>query len=439
MNKRSLLFVMVFCCLLNSHFVEAAKKKAKIISLHVGSVKTLDVGEVVRVAIGLDTVLGSSILDTGQLLLIPKAAGETDIHIWRKGERFESYRVVITASNTVRALKTIRSILSSFKKVKVKEVDGFFIVEGKVSPDRYESFQEVMGNFSGVISMVTAENVIMKDMINFKVQVLEVNKNYAKNIGIAWDRVAAGPNIGFVKNFRSNGRYIVVGSDNEFGADLFATTPPVIGFNDESSYSFFGMASALSSRINLLKEDGAARTLAEPYLSTRSGESASFHSGGSYPLAVLNEFGQPVVQMQDYGINININPISDEHGNIISSIRAEMSTLDFSTIVNGVPGLLIRETESVINLKSGDTMIISGLVQVSDSKAVEKVPLLGDIPILGELFTSKNFNENKTELIILVTPQIVSADDTIPDNLVEHISSIKKVLSKTEIEDELLD
>jgi pilus assembly protein CpaC len=122
---------------------------------------------------------------------------------------------------------------------------------------------------------------------------------------------------------------------------------------------------------------------------------ASFHSGGSYPLAILNEFGQPVVEMQDYGIRLDIEPMSDENNNIVSLIRAEMSSLDFSTVVNGVPGLLTRTTESVVNLRANETLIISGLVQTTDSKAVEKVPFLGDIPIFGELFKSKGFNEKK--------------------------------------------
>jgi len=439
MSNRSFGLIAVVSCLMFYASNVSAQKGQKVISLHVGSVKTLDVGKVVRVAIGLDSILGSSILENGQLLLIPKAPGETDIHIWKKGERFESFRVLITASNTVRGLRTLRKVLSSFENVSAKEVDGIFVLEGKVSPDRFDMYQEIISQFPSVISLVTAENVIMRDMINFKIQVLEVNKNYAKNLGIAWNRAAAGPNIGFVKNFRANGRYVLLNEEDPIGGDLFNPDAPVIGFNDESSYSFLGIVFGLSSQINLLKEDGAARTLAEPYLSTRSGEAATFHSGGSYPLAVLNEFGQPVVQMQDYGIQLSIEPISDEKGNIISSISAEMSTLDFSTIVNGVPGLLTRETESVVNLKSGDTMIISGLVQLSDSKAVEKIPILGDIPILGELFTSKNFNENKTELIILVTPQIVSPDYTIPKGLEKHIDSLKKVLSKSKIEDELLE
>ena len=346
---------------------------------------------------------------------------------------------MISAFNTVHGLRTIRAVFSDFKKVRIESVDDFYILKGTVSLNRFKTFQEALGKFPGVISMVEPDRGIMKDMIKFKVQILEVNKGYAKNLGIAWSRSTSGPSIGFVKNFRTNGSYVLENSSSPFDSGLFRATNPVVDFNDRSSYSFLGLAFGLTSQINLLKEEGAARTLAEPYLSTRSGESARFHSGGSYPLAVLNEFGQPVVQMQDYGIELDISPYSDENGNIVSTIRAKMSSLDFSIVVNGVPGLLTRETNSVINLRSGDTMVISGLTQVEDSKAVEKMPFLGDIPILGALFTSKHFIENKTELIILVTPTIVPAENEIPKDLEKHIDSLQKVLQSTDIENELLD
>lgn len=420
------------------NLIASAANENNIIKLHVGSIKTIEVGSVIRVAVGIDNLLATSILDNGELLLIPKMPGETDIQIWKEGERVLNYRVVITASNTSEDVNNIRDILSDFTNVRVRSVNGLIILEGTVLPNRYEVFKAISSSFSGVVSKVVATEFMMKDMINFKVQVLEINKNYAKNVGIAWGRSTAGPNIGFVKNFNSNGRYAVTNPDDEFGKGLFDPENPTIGFSEESSFTFFGIASSLSSRINLLAEDGAARILAEPSLSTRSGETAKFHSGGQYPLAVLNEFGQPVVEMQDYGIKLNIEPLSDLNGNIVSKIGAEMSTIDFSTIVNGVPGMLIRETESVVNMRSGETLVISGLVQITDSKAVEKVPFLGDIPILGELFKSSNFNENKTELIILVTPIIVTPNQALPERFEKHLKSIRTVLSQSSIEDDLL-
>jgi len=413
-----------------------ALEKSNLIKLYVGSVKAVHVGKVVRVAVGIDGILATSILENGQLLLIPKQAGETDIRIWKEGERVVTYRIVITASNIKQNVNDLSNVLADFKQVKVRSVGGMILVEGLVVPERFELFNAVVASFPGVVNKVAEAKIFMKDMINFKIQVLEVNKNYAKNVGISWDRSIAGPNIGYVQNFKANDRFVVLNGESQFGSELFN---PIIDFTDQSAYGFLGIATSISSKISLLKEDGAARTLAEPSLSTRSGAAASFHSGGQYPLAVLNEFGQPVVQMQDYGIQLSIEPISDDKGNIVSKIHAEMSTLDFSIVVNGVPGLLTRSTESVVNMRSGETMIISGLVQVSDSKAVEKVPFLGDIPILGELFKSKSFFENKTELIVLVTPTIVAANTAIPEHLQKHMESIRKVLGKSDIESELLE
>lgn len=425
-----LIVLMLFALKANS------AQEQEIIRLHIGSIKTVEVGKVLRVAVGLEQLLATSILDNGELLLIPKSAGETDLKIWKAGERVLNFRVIITTSNTDNYINDIRDVLSDFTKVTARSVNGLVILEGEVVPQRFELFNSIAANFQGVVNKVSPTSLVMKDMINFKIQVLEINKNYAKNVGISWDRSIAGPSIGFVKNFRTNGRFAV--TNGELSEQVFSADAPLIGLDDGSSFSFLGIASSIQSSINLLKEDGAARVLAEPQLSTRSGEVASFHSGGSFPLAILNEFGQPVVELQDFGIRLEIAPTSDSNGNIVSTISTEMSSIDFSTIVNGVPGLLSRSTQSVVNLRSNETLVISGLVQTSDSKAVEKVPFLGDIPILGELFKSKSFNENKTELIILVTPTIVTPNAALPAHLEKHIESIQKVLGQSKIEDELL-
>lgn len=190
--------------------------------------------------------------------------------------------------------------------------------------------------------------------------------------------------------------------------------------------------------INLLQEDGNARMLAEPSLSTRSGEMASFQSGGEFPIAVLNQFGQPVIEMQDYGIQLEIEPVTDDDGNIISRVRAEMSSIDFSTVVNGIPGILTRNTESVVNLRSGETMVISGLMKTEDSKAISKLPLLGDIPVLGQLFTSRNFIEGRTELIILVTPRITGALTELPEAVNTQLQELQQIRAADSITEQLL-
>ncbi len=429
----------ILSCILFFYAADSnAAARIQNMQLYVGSVKTINVGEVVRVAVGRDQILGTSILDNGELLLIPKEAGETDLHIWKKGERKLSYRVSITAANMSKQVQTVKSILKAFDKVSVRDFNGLIIVEGKVDPNRYDLFQSVIAQFPGVISIVQPEDVVIKDMIEFKVMVLEVNKNFTKQLGINWENAIQGPAIAHVDNFNPNGVY-VYGQQNSVFMDLYNSDPPALTPMDSRSVTYTGIMTGINSTINLLIEDGVARTLAEPSLSTRSGEQATFHSGGEYPLAVLNEFGQPVVEMQEYGVQLEIEPLSDEDGNIVSRITAELSTIDFSTIVNGVPGILKRKTESVVNLKAGETIAISGLLQSSDSKAIEKMPLLGDIPILGELFKSRNFIENRTELLILVTPTLKKPNSEIPEKLKKHIEKLRALRESSSLEDELLE
>ena len=391
------------------------------IELYMGQVKTIQVGKIKRIAVGMDTVLGASVMDNGELLLIPKTPGSTELHVWKAGERKLTVTVDVLPAQASKILKELRSIFRTFEHVSFRHESGIILAEGKIRPEDATLFQGTLGKFPGVISMGRAEQIEIKDMVKMQVKVLEINKNNGLQFGINWDNAISGPSLALVTNFKPND-YYVFGSDGNKLLELFDGTLPI---SSSKAYGYGGIATGINSIINLLKEQGTARILAEPSLSTRSGEKASFQSGGSYPLAVLNEFGQPVVEMQDYGIQLDIEPVIDEQGNIISTVRAEMSSIDFSTVVQGVPGLLTRNTESVVNMRAGETLVISGLIKMEDSRSYEKLPLLGDIPILGELFTSRNFQEGRSELIILVTPTVAKVDVPLPDDIQQNLTEME--------------
>ncbi len=405
------------------------------IELYMGQVKTIQVGEVKRIAVGMDTVLGASVMDNDELLLIPKAPGSTELHIWKAGERKLTLTVDVLPAQASKTLKELRSVFRTFEHVSFRHESGFILAEGKIRPEDATLFQGTLEKFPEVISMVRAEQVEIKDMVKMQVKVLEINKNDGLQFGINWDNAISGPSLALVTNFKPNDYYVFGSDDNEL-LGLFDGTIPI---SSSKSYSYGGIATGINSIINLLKEQGTARILAEPSLSTRSGEKASFQSGGSYPLAVLNEFGQPVVEMQDYGIQLDIQPIIDEQGNIVSTVRAEMSSIDFSTVVQGVPGLLTRNTESVVNMRAGETLVISGLIKVEDSRSYEKLPLLGDIPILGELFTSRNFQQGRSELIILVTPTVAKVDVPLSDDIQQNLTDMEGTEVDVPTSDWLLD
>ena len=405
------------------------------IELYMGQVKTIQVGEVKRIAVGMDTVLGASVMDNGELLLIPKTPGSTELHVWKAGERKLTVTVDVLPAQASKTLKELRSIFRTFEHVSFRHESGIILAEGKIRPEDATLFQGTLEKFPGVISMVRAEQIEIKDMVKMQVKVLEINKNDGLQFGINWDNAISGPSLALVTNFKPND-YYVYGSDGNKLLELFDGTLPI---SSSKAYGYGGIATGINSMINLLKEQGTARILAEPSLSTRSGEKASFQSGGSYPLAVLNEFGQPVVEMQDYGIQLDIQPVIDEQGNIISTVRAEMSSIDFSTVVQGVPGLLTRNTESVVNMRAGETLVISGLIKVEDSRSYEKLPLLGDIPILGELFISRNFQEGRSELIILVTPTVAKVDVPLPDDIQHNLTDMEGTEVNVPTSDWLLD
>src|SRR5262249_8602356 len=158
-------------------------------------------------------------------------------------------------------------------------------------------------------------------------------------------------------------------------------------------------------------DHGAVRVLSQPRLVCASGERAEVQAGGEGPvlIATQNQFG---VEFKKFGVLLHITPSADRSGNIAAEIHAEVSDVDRSVSVraNGfdVPGFRVREVKTNVTVRDGETIILSGLYNSSEEKEVSKVPLLGHIPILGELFKSRSFIEHKTELAIYITPRLIA-------------------------------
>jgi pilus assembly protein CpaC len=179
-----------------------------------------------------------------------------------------------------------------------------------------------------------------------------------------------------------------------------------------------------------MANDGMARMLAEPQLSCRSGGKAEFLAGGEVPLPVRDKDGSASVTFKQYGIILKIEPISDPGGYISTHVSVEISTVDDTLKVMDIPGFLTRKTETDMNVKEGETMVISGLVNTDSAKAVDKLPGLGNIPILGELFKSRSFRRNETEMIILVTPHIIDPSHKINKKWINRANKIESQSDK---------
>ena len=162
--------------------------------------------------------------------------------------------------------------------------------------------------------------------------------------------------------------------------------------------------------ISALVENGKAKILSRPSVMTLSGEQATIQIGGEIPYTSYNDNGRPSVEFKNYGIILQFKPVVDAQNRINSAIHAEVSNMS-GQYVDSQPIISTRSADSVISLPSGSPIVIGGLMDSSESKRVQKIPLLGDIPILGEFFKHTSRSRDKREIIIVVTPYLVGEDD----------------------------
>jgi pilus assembly protein CpaC len=184
--------------------------------------------------------------------------------------------------------------------------------------------------------------------------------------------------------------------------------------------------------INALEQKGIARSLAEPNLVALSGDTASFLAGGEYPIPVSGSFGQVTVDYKKYGVGLAFTPTVLARGLINLKIEPEVSQIDTTHTVQvnagvAVPALVVRRASTTIELRDGQSFMIGGLLQTDNRNQLEQLPWLGSVPVLGALFSSKSYQQNQTDLAIIVTPRLVRptrpgdvvkspADDSLPPN-----------------------
>jgi pilus assembly protein CpaC len=165
--------------------------------------------------------------------------------------------------------------------------------------------------------------------------------------------------------------------------------------------------------LSLLKGQGLSRILASPTLVTMSGQEAEFMVGGEYPYPIQGDSGHVSIEFKRFGVMLRFTPMLVGKETLTIQVEPEVSSLDFSLTVSSagvaVPGLRTRRGSTTLQLKDGQTFAMAGLLNEETRTVLNKIPFLGDIPILGALFTSKEFQKSESELVIIVTPRLVRA------------------------------
>ncbi len=373
------------------------------IEMFAGESRTIPEPNVARLAVGNGKILSAAVLDKKEMLLMASDVGVSTLQIWSRDGRNRRIKVTIRAENE-RISREIAGFLATMPNARATIIGDKVLVDGDKLSDRdLSKIDELAKRYPQIVNFTN--RVGWEKMITMDVRVVEFPTSVLKETGLKWN-AAGGVVVGGVW------QPIRHGVDGPFQANLASGNAPISGAGGSplvlpatlNVLSNFNMG--LNAQLNLMEQNGTATILAQPTLSTRSGSKASFLVGGEFPYAVSNLTGTTILFKQ-YGIKLEIEPRVDHNGVIRAKIMNEISDIDTSVSSGGGPALRTRKTETEFNVMDGGTIVLSGLLKRDASTSLDKMPLLGDIPILGALFRSKRFQNNETELVVFVTPRAV--------------------------------
>jgi pilus assembly protein CpaC len=251
--------------------------------------------------------------------------------------------------------------------------------------------------------------------VQLRVRITEVDRNVTQQLGINWQ--AMGSAVGNFYGGIFSGRPIY-NLNQPIANGAGGVTYPV-NLPTNNAYSLLGAFKTgnvdIRALVDALNQEGLLTVLAEPNLVALSGQTASFLAGGEFPIPVSQTNGAISVEFKQFGVKLDFTPTVLNERRISLKVRPEVSQIDSTASVTTggvtVPGLSVRRADTTVELASGQSFAIGGLLQSNTSDIVSQVPGIGSIPVLGKLFSSSNYQNNKTELVIMVTPYLVEPTD----------------------------
>lgn len=339
-----------------------------------------------------------------------KSQGETNLYAVTDDDQVV-YEGTISVNHNLGSLEAALNHVIPDANIQVKSYEGLLVLTGHVdnateAEDARRMAEEFIGKKSTIINKLAIATPVQ---VNLRVRIAEIGRDTKKKLGFNWENLFSSGStaIGMVQ-----GANVMNLVPNPFG--LPNSLVKEFAVQGRGLNSLFGGFTAGNFDINFiidaLETEGVLSILAEPNLTTLSGEPASFLAGGEYPVPTIDD-GQVVIEFKEFGISLEFTPVVLDSGRINMRIKPEVSQLSANGAITlqgfNIPALSTRRVETTVELGSGQSFAIAGLLQNSVTHDLEKFPWLGDIPILGSLFRSSDFRRQETELVIIVTPYIV--------------------------------
>lgn len=371
----------------------------RILRVGLGRSVVVDVAEdVADVLVSEPEIANATVRNRNRIFVVGNKAGQSSVVIFgASGREIASFSIrVETDTSDLNAI--IRKLMPN-TDIRADSINGNVVLSGTAqSTADAQRASDLANRFVGqgsdtmpVLNMITVGG---KDQIQLKVTVAEVDRSIIKQLGVSLSGTLSSGAFGL-------------------GIANTATFPVNSGVTSQGSLlgSFSSGGNSFSAQVQALQRDGVIRTLAEPTLTAISGENASFIAGGEFPIPVSYEDNKIGIEFKQFGVGLDFTPVVLNEGNISLRVKTEVSELsDEGAVTTGdltIPAIKVRRAESTVELPSGGTLVMAGLLKESYRQTLSGVPGLMQLPVLGSLFKSRDFLRQQTELVVFVTPYVV--------------------------------
>lgn len=344
------------------------------------------------------------VLSAKSVMVFGKKAGQTTLIITDDYGKKLAYRSIVITQNLSELRKALRAVIPG-SRIKVKSIPNGIVLSGTttdssaVEDARRLAARYLPAEGSEIINRIKVE---ANNQVQIRVRFAEVSKDVDKRFGIDWE------NIGSMGQFAVG---LATGADFYTAGAAIARTVVGDSTNNAINFGFSNGNFNINGMVDALAKDGFVTILAEPSLTALSGQTASFLAGGEFPVPVPQSADTISIEWKQYGVSLAFTPTIINGDRINLHVRPEVSQLsDIGSIALSnitIPSLITRRAETTIELNSGQSFALAGLINNQQTQSIEKFPFLGDIPVLGALFRSTRFQNNETELVIIITPYIV--------------------------------
>jgi len=378
------------------------------INLTVGKSFVIDTDhDIERIAVATEDTVEAVPITQRELVLNGKAAGETSLLIWQRGAGRLSYTVTVVAPNVKNESLQRRLLSEVGDSIHAEIEDKSVMLRGQVrNQTEGDRALAIAASYGTPVNLMTIAVPPAAAQILLRVRFASVDRSSSLSLGLNLFSTGAGNTVGST-------------STQQFSppstASVTKGTPQTFNLSNALNVFLYRPDLNLGATIEALAAKGVVQILAEPNVLATDGVPASFLAGGEFPFPVVQSsiggVANITIQFREFGIRLNFTPTITPRGTIKLEVAPEVSSLDYANglTYNGfnIPGLDVRKVKTEIELENNQSFAIAGLLDNRVTENLSKVPGLGDIPLLGKLFQSESLTKSNTELLVVVTPELV--------------------------------